>query len=142
MISARTGHVLRILTIAAFVASGVLAWRLLDGSGSNPVEEPDPAAEAYDVKTAIAVSKAQPMTVTGFVFDGPGSVGLRMCNGRRGSNPPRCVGPFLGLEQVDAGSFELRQGKLDGRPYGWSPEPVTMTGILVGTVFTVQVVLN
>lgn len=142
MISARTGHILRILTIAAFVASGVLAWRLLDGSGSEPVEDADRGTEAYDVKTAIGVSRAEPMTVTGFVFDGPGPVGLRMCNGRRGTNPPRCVGPFLGLEQVDAGSFELRQGTLDGRPYGWSPEPVTATGVLVGTVFTVQVVLG
>lgn len=142
MISARTGHVLRLLTIAAFVASGVLAWRLLDGSGSDRVEEAGRGSEAYDVKTAIAVSRAEPITVTGFVFDGPGSLGLRMCNGRQGSNPPRCVGPYLGLEQVDPGSFVLRQGSLDGRGYRWSPEPVTATGILVGTVFTVQVVLS
>ena len=142
MISARTGQVLRILTITAFVASGVLAWRLLDNAASDSTQQVESDGAAYDVRTAIAVSRAKPMTVRGYVFDGPGSLGLRLCDGRRGSGPPRCIGPFLGLEQVDAGAFVLERGSDDGRPVGWSAEPVTMTGVLVGTVFTVQVVLD
>ena len=138
--SERTGQILRILTVVAFLACGVMAWRLLNGP--DPVQRVESDGEALDVMTAIGVSRAKPMTVRGYLFEGPGVFELRMCNGRRGGSPPSCVGPYISLENVDRGSFELREGTVDEGVVRWSPEPVTATGVLVGTLFTVQVVLS
>lgn len=138
--SVRTAHALRLATIAAFAACGLLAWNLLNGP--EPVEEVETGGEAVDVRTAIAVSRAEPLTIRGFVFDDPGVNGLRLCDGRRPGDPPRCRGPYLALERVDEGSFQLRSREQDGRRVLWSPDEVTVTGVLVGTVLTVQVVLD
>lgn len=132
-------NALRLATIAVFVAVGVLAIRTLHPSPRERPAKPRPSE--YDVATAINGPAAE-VAVRGFVFDGPGGQGLRLCQGLRNSTPPSCIGPYLDLDGVDAGNFSFRFGRTKVGPVRWVEEPVAIRGSVEGTKFRVSVVLN
>jgi hypothetical protein len=130
---------MQVATIAAFVASGFLLYRLV--ARDDPYEQARADAGALPVRDAIGVSRGETMAVRGFVFDGPGARELRLCDGRKTGHPPRCLGPFVSLHNADAGQLILRRGvDPDEGPVLYSDEPVTLVGTLLGTILTVQVV--
>ena len=70
-------------------------------------------------------------------------LGLRLCDHRRTGSPPSCIGPFLDLAAVDEGSFALK-ARRDGQGHlvEWQVQPVTLVGVVSGTLLTVQQVLR
>ena len=128
------------LTILVFVAAGVLFVRLF-----NPppqAKEAEPREGELDVADAISVAGTKPLAVRGYVFKGPGGLGLRLCDGRQPGSPPRCLGPFVDLYRVDEGSFGLKTGKTDAGTVQWVDDPLTIRGTIVGTARTVSEVLQ
>ncbi len=136
----RTANLLRIGTIAGAVIAAWLLYRLF--TPDAPTQTPEPRAGETSVAIAINVAATEPLAVRGYVFQGPGGLGLRLCQGRQRGDPPNCLGPFLDLDGVNETSFSLRPGRIDGNPMQWSEEPVTLVGPVVGTRMTVQQVLR
>jgi hypothetical protein len=133
-------QVLRVLTIGGFVAVAVLAVRALDRPEATRVAEA--RSGELPVAEALAASGEGRLAVRGYVHEG-GGFPLRLCSGLQGGDPPRCVGPFLELLQVDAARFGLERGTDDrGRRVLWSPRPVTLLGTIEGTRMTVAQVLQ
>lgn len=140
--TARTANVLRIATFVVFaLVALVLVYRFAVGSGDD-VDEVELGSGELQVDVAIAVAGRESVTVRGYVFSGPGSAPLRICNGIERGSPPRCIGPYLALEGVNEGSFNFREGEDDGRPMKWVPDPVALHGRIAGTVMTVDQILN
>lgn len=127
------------LVVLAFAVCAVLAIRLLDRP--NPVKQAKPAADSVDVVQAIAVGQERVIGVTGYLFEG-GGWEARLCQGRRRGSPPRCVGPFLYAENIDVAQFNVKAGRLDGKPARWVDEQVTLLGRVRGTTITVSQVLS
>lgn len=139
--SPRVAQALRLATVAAFIVSGVLFYRLVDRGGGG-YEQPEVEEGQVSVADVIAFSRGQPLVVRGFVFEGPGSRELRLCDARQGGGPPRCIGPFVSLHGVDVGNFETRTGATEEGPVRYSPEAVTIRGVVIGTIMEVAVVLG
>lgn len=133
----------RAATVIAFATALVLAARLLLGSTGPGVETPALGAGELDVAHAITPGADRRVVVRGYVFDGPPAWGLRLCNARdRRDGAPHCVGPFLDLQGVDPGSFELRRAKTREGVEQYSPGAVTVSGSVTGTVIHVAVVFG
>jgi hypothetical protein len=138
--SNRTGQLLRALTVLVFVVAGVLFVRLV--MPGDAISEVEPRQGELDVADAIAVAGQRPEAVRGYVFKGPGGLGLRLCDGKRNGSPPLCVGPFLELYQVDEGAFGMKTGKTKDGEVRWVNDPLTIRGTIVGTAMTVSEVLQ
>ena len=140
----RTAKGLRAATAAVFVAVlvviGTSAWRTL-----NPppeIRNPELGPSETSVARSIDVSGRGVLTVRGYVFDGPGGLGLRLCDGLRSGDPPRCRGPFLDLDGVNQGNFALERGTTDDGPILWSDTSIALRGRIDGTRMTVEQVLR
>ena len=129
--SRRVANIVRVATLVMFAIAAVLALRILNPG--EPTSTPEPKASELQVDRAIAVAGREPLTVRGYVFDGPGGFGLRLCNGRENTSPPRCLGPFLDLDGVNDGSFTLRSGTTDDGPVRWTEAPLALRGTILGT---------
>lgn len=128
------------LTIGGFVAFLVLAARALDRPDAARLAEA--RSGELSVSDALADSGDRRVAVRGYVHEG-GGFPVRLCSGLQGGDPPRCVGPFLELLQVDAARFGLQQGTDDrGRRVQWSRRPLTLLGTIAGTRMTVAQVLQ
>lgn len=138
--TARNSRILRALTILVFVIAGVLFIRLVLPPEGDVEAKPQPGE--FDVADAIAVAGQRPLAVRGYVFKGPGGLGLRLCDGKQAGSPPLCRGPFLDLYQVNEGFFGMKSGKTDDGEVKWVPEPLTIRGTIVGTAMTVSEVLQ
>lgn len=116
---------------------------LLVGSGrDDDFEQVDLGSGEVSVADAIAVAGIDPLTVRGYVFVGAGYDFLRLCHARRGDDPPECIGPFLILEGIDPGGFELLDGETEFGPVRYSPRDVALVGTIVGTGMQVSYVLG
>ena len=135
----RAGKVLRLLTIAVFAAVAVLAFRVL--TPEDAATDAEPRSGELDVQHAINGPYA-PVTVRGYVFLGPGGMGLRLCQARRNSSPPACIGPFVDLDGVNEGSFAFESGKTDDGEVRWVEDPIALRGTLEGTRMRVTEVLR
>lgn len=131
------GRVLQVLTFVAFGVCVLLAIRLLNQP--NPVKEPK-AGDSLRVADAIWRGQEREVAVTGYLHDG-GGWEVRLCNAERRGNPPRCVGPFLYVANLDLGQFNMKKGTVNDRPAQWATEPVTLLGRIRGTEITVSQVL-
>jgi hypothetical protein len=138
--SRTVANVLRVATIVVFAAVAVLAYRTF--TPSEPITVPEPRAGELPVDRAISVAVDRPLSVRGYVFDGPGGLGLRLCHGRKNTSPPGCRGPFLDLDRVNRGSFDLRSGTTDDGTVRWTGDPLTLRGTILGTRMTVTEVLR
>ena len=136
----RTGRLLRAVTILVFVAAGVLFFRLV--VPRDEFVEVKPRQGELDVADAINVAGSRPLAVRGYVFKGPGGLGLRLCDGKQHGDPPRCLGPFVDLYRVDEGSFGMKSKRTDEGEIKWVPDPLTIRGTIVGTAMTVSEVLQ
>jgi hypothetical protein len=136
----RQGQILRAATILVFIAAGVLFVRMV--VPQDAAEEVEPRQGELDVADAISVAGQKPLAVRGYVFKGPGGLGLRLCDGKQNGSPPRCLGPFVDLYQVDEGSFGMKSAKTDDGEVKWVPDPLTIRGTIVGTAMTVSEVLQ
>ena len=135
----RTARVLRVLTLIGLAAVVLSAVRLLDAP--PPDQTVEARAGEFSVQDAIRRGGRQ-LAVRGYVFDGPGGLALRLCNGRRRGDPPTCLGPFVELDGADRGTFNLEEGKVDDEVVRWSPEPITLVGPVEGARLNVQQVLR
>lgn len=139
-----TARALRAATIAVFVAVVVVAavagWRTLNPGPT--IRQPDLQRGEVSVARSIDVATRAPLTVRGFVFKGPGGLGLRLCDGFRREDPPKCRGPFLDLDRVNEGSFALEEGETDDGPILWNDDSIALRGTVVGTRMTVEQVLR
>lgn len=142
--SALVANVLRVATVAVFLVCGLLLFDLLVDRGpeKRPFELPEFQPGELSVGAAISLETADPLTLRGFVFLGPGARELRLCMSRTRDHPPRCLGPFVSLEGVDPGSFELHSGDTDDGQVLYSPDDVLLNGSLIGTIMQVSVVLG
>lgn len=139
--SARSGRVLRLLTLLTFLAAGLLAVRFLLPNDERGREEPRTEQGEFTVGDAIALAP-ETAVVRGYVFSGPGHRELRLCHAREGGTPPRCLGPFLSLYGINEGAFALRAGDTEEGRVLFSPEPVAVSGGLSGTALDVRLVLD
>lgn len=138
----RSAHLLR---AATFVAAGLFVIAVAFQVFSSPPEDEhiESGRDGLRVNDAIQKISPTPVAVRGFVFEGPGGLGLRLCDGRRPGSPPSCIGPFLDLYGPGVDALDLRAGEDDkGRPVRWSPEPVTLLGPVSGARLDVQQVLR
>ena len=138
----RTAQLLRAGT---FVLAGLLVLGVVLKLFASPPEDEhvESGRDGLRVNDAIQKISPQPVAVRGFVFEGPGGLGLRLCDGRRPGSPPSCIGPFLDLYGPGVDALELRTGKDgDGRRVRWSPDPVTLFGPVSGARLDVQQVLR
>lgn len=141
--SHRGAQVLRIVTVAVFAAVAVLAVRLVLRAGdAEPTTVAEPRQGELAVDLAIARAPTQPVIVRGYVFDGPGGLGLRLCNGRQNLSPPLCLGPYLDLDGVNEGSFSLETGQAEAGRVRWVDGPLSLRGSIVGTRMTVAQILQ
>ncbi|HUP87546.1 MAG TPA: hypothetical protein VM143_17975 [Acidimicrobiales bacterium] len=136
----RIANALRLLTIGVFVAVALVAYRTFNPPAPSSVVAPQRGER--NVADAINAADPGPIVVRGHVFLGPGGMGLRICQGRVNSSPPRCLGPFLDLDRVNEGSFALRSGKAKEGVVKWVEEPIAMRGTTVGTRMTVLELLR
>lgn len=134
--SRRTANLVRVATVVMFAVAAVLAYRILNPG--DPTSTPKASGAELQVDRAIAVAGREPLTVRGYVFDGPGGFGLRLCNGRENTSPPRCLGPFLDLDGVNEGSFALRSGETKDGEVRWTEDPLALRGTILGTRMTVS----
>lgn len=136
--SATTAKVLRVATVVVFVLVAVLAYRAVRQvqKGDGP-EGAKPKGAELTVPQAMASVATTPISVRGYVFDG-GGTGLRICNGREGTRPPHCVGPFIDLYGVDRSSFALSKGTYLGRTLYWSDDSVAVYGLVEGSRMNVE----
>ncbi len=132
-------RVLQLATLAAFGVVVVMAVRLF--TRDDPVKTPEPQPGSVTVLDAIAVGQEQEIAVSGYLFEGAGWP-MRLCNARESGDPPRCIGPFLYVEQLDPGRFNAKAGRTEDGEQRWVPEPVTLLGRLKGTELTVREVLT
>jgi hypothetical protein len=141
LVARRLARVLQVATIVAFGGCAVLLYRIV--APGPTYEQPELDGKVIKVRDAIAVSKAEPLTVRGFVFQGPGARELRLCDGRKTGSPPSCIGPFVSIRNADRGQFVLEQATAgsEGTVY-YSAGSVSIIGTVVGTVLTVDVVLR
>lgn len=137
--SLRVARALRILTLLGLGAIVILAVRLLDAP--PPEQSPAPRGGEFSVQDAIRRGGRE-LAVRGYVFEGPGGLGLRLCNARRRGDPPSCIGPFVELDGADAGTFNLSEGRIEGVAIRWSPDPLTIVGPVDGVRLYVQQVLQ
>ncbi|MGI8792092.1 MAG: hypothetical protein ACR2H3_02760 [Acidimicrobiales bacterium] len=140
----RTAKIVRALTVAAFaavvVAGGLFVVRVLD---TEPEAKPAEVGDGeLNVSRAIDVAQEDRLAVRGFVFDGPGGLGLRLCNGIQKKSPPLCLGPYLDLERIDRESFGLKKARTDDGDVHYPGQPVTLLGVVHGTVMSVEQVLR
>jgi hypothetical protein len=131
------------LRVATFVVFGVVAFVAYRAFNPPPAQSvPSPRAGEVHVDEAIGIATDRPLLVRGNVFDGPGGLGLRLCQGKRNTSPPRCIGPFLVLHQVDDGVFPLESGRTEDGEVRWMSDPITLRGTIVGTRMDVSEVLR
>lgn len=142
--NARTrANALRVATFAIFAVAAVVgAWQLtrVDDGGSG---FDAPEVSGAELRVRDAVGRLKPVTVKGWLFsDVPN--GFRLCDQREGSDPPRCIGPFLSLSTgFDGNRFNLKTGTdEDGFDVVWADEPVVVTGTLNGLYLEVDQVLR
>lgn len=143
--SPTTARVLRVATFVAFglvlVAGSAFVYRIL--SADPPAKTAEPRSGELSVTRAIDIAGREPLAVRGYVFAGPGGLGLRLCNGVQATSPPRCLGPYLDLERVNEGSFDLAEAETDDGPM-LHPKgrAVTLRGTILGTVMDVEQILQ
>ena len=138
----RTAQLLR---AATFVAAGLLVVAVVVKLFASPAEDEHITAGGGTLTVTEAIQKIsrEPVPVRGFVFEGPGGLGLRLCDGRRPGSPPSCIGPFLDLYGPAVNALDLRTGEDGkGRRIRWSPDPVTLLGPVTGARLDVQQVLR
>jgi hypothetical protein len=129
------------LTVVVFAAVAALGWHDMH----THVHDTHAVARRGEWTVGDAVSRAGPgpLAVRGWVFNDVATNGLRLCDGIRSGSPPSCLGPFVDLYNVDAGTFSLKKGHdAKAGPVQWLPDPVAVYGTLKGTAFTVQSVLR
>jgi hypothetical protein len=135
----------RLVRAATFVMAGVLVALVVSRFFADPPKDEhiDPARGTFTVNEAVQKISPTPIPVRGFVFEGPGGLGLRLCDSRKPGSPPSCIGPFLDLQGQGIDALDLRSGKDDhGRRIRWSPDPVTLLGPVHGARLDVQQVLR
>jgi hypothetical protein len=138
-----TAVALRIATVLVFLAVAVVAVRRFTGDdGRSAVTVPGPRSGELAVDQAIAAAPLRPVVVRGYVFDGPGGLGLRLCHGRQNTSPPLCLGPYLDLDGVNEGSFGFRTGRAEAGVVKWVDEPLSLRGTVNGTRIAVAQVLR
>lgn len=138
--SRTAANLVRVLTIGVFVVVAVLVVRLFNPGDPESVQAP--RAGELAVANAINGAETGPVVVRGHVFDGPGGLGLRICQGRRNTSPPLCLGPFLDLDGVNEGSFSFQRGDTDDGEVRWVEEPLALRGTINGTRIAVSEVLR
>ncbi|MDQ1445716.1 MAG: hypothetical protein QOI20_2180, partial [Acidimicrobiaceae bacterium] len=97
-------RVLQVLTFLAFGVCVVLAIRLLDRPAE--VKEAKAGQGSVGVAEAISVGQERNLGVTGYLFVG-GGWPMRLCAARTSARTPRCIGPFLYVENLDQSSFNM-----------------------------------
>jgi hypothetical protein len=139
-VSLFVARLLRVLTLLALFAVAVVAYLTFFGSNAETRQFPEVQAGETAVAAALDASPTRRLTVRGYVFDDAGP--LRICHGRWKAEPPRCIGPYLELDRVDAGSFELERGEdRFGNAVLWSDDEVVLVGTVLGPRMTVISVL-
>src|SRR5688572_20726670 len=93
-----TARILRVLTFVVFAGVVVLAFRTLNPPDERSIAEP--RRGEVTVEAAINGSSGV-VVIRGHVFSGPGGQGLRLCQGRKTTSPPGCLGPFVDLDGVN-----------------------------------------
>ena len=138
----RTAQALRVLTLlgAAVLLVGVLSKFVFAPEPKD--EEVELSSDERGVADAIRRSTGAQMAVRGYVFEGPGGLALRLCDGRKPGDPPTCIGPFVELSGPGLGALALEDGSLDGRRVRWSDDPVTLLGPVDGAAMVVEQVLR
>ena len=137
----RTAQALRIVTV--LLAAGLVllgAVKLFDKP--DKPQKVELKSDELGVHDAIIRSIGKRMAVRGYVFDGPGGLRLRICEGRMPGSPPSCLGPFIDIDGPGVGTLEFKTGNDHGDPVRWSPDPVTLVGPVSGTRMTVEEVLR
>jgi hypothetical protein len=94
------------------------------------------------VADAIRNSSGRTMTVRGYVFEGPGGLGLRLCDGRKPGDPPRCIGPFIDLGGPGVVSLALEEATVERARVRWSDESAALVGVVDGASMVVEQVLR
>lgn len=135
---------IRVAVIGIVVGLVVLvALRIMELTDDPPKPE---AAKPREGETSVAEAfRLQPagaVIVRGYVFTGDGFP-VRVCDGIVRESPPRCVGPFLELRNLDPSRVPVRaqDDKERGRII-WSPEPVAFLGQVNRDRLLVQELLN
>jgi len=86
----RTANILRLVALGLLGVVVVLALRVLNPP--DPVQAAKPRGGEVSVSDALNQGVGKPMAVRGYVFEGPGGLGLRVCNGRKPGSPPSTCG--------------------------------------------------
>jgi hypothetical protein len=132
-------RVMRVVVIGA--AAGLVALvglRVAELLDDPP--KPELAALRSDetsVADALRRAPAGTIIVRGYVFAGDGFP-VRVCSGILRESPPKCVGPFLELRNLDPSRVPVRQ---QGSVI-WSPETVGFLGQVDRDRLVVQELLN
>lgn len=134
-------HLMRLATLAVFVGVAVVAVIRFFPDTSR-TERPEEASGELSVEMAIAVAGTDPVTVRGFVFLGPGSFPLRLCTGIERLELPECLGPYITLEGVNEGSFQLREVGDGDDARRYQKQSISLLGVITGTEMLVQQVLQ
>lgn len=132
-------RVMRVVVIGALAGLvalvGLRVAELLD----DP-PKPELAALRSDensVADALVRRPENVIIVRGYVFAGDGFP-VRVCNGILRESPPKCVGPFLELRNLDPSRVPVRRQE----SVIWSPETVGFLGRVDQDRFVVQELLN
>ncbi len=131
---------LRALTVVVFLAVAFFAFRLFTPEAPQTIDEPK--AGEIDVAKAINGFEDRPVTIRGHVFVGPGGLGLRLCQGRQNTSPPRCLGPFVDLDGVNEGSFSFDTAKTKDGEIKYGEGAIGLRGTVNGTRFSVSEILQ
>lgn len=134
-------RLVRAATIAVFLAV-VVAVVVRFFPDTNRTTKVEPRSDETSVELAIATAITDPIVVRGYVFDGPGSLPLRLCHGLEDLDPVQCLGPYLVIEGVDQSSFALDDASDDGDRFSFQKESVSLRGVISGTTMRVEQVLQ
>jgi hypothetical protein len=64
-----------------------------------------------------------------------------LCNGKKSTSPPTCIGPSIDLHGVDSHSFELKTAGSGKKRVSFTNRPVAVLGDLEAGQMTVSQVL-
>lgn len=107
--------------------------------------KPEIAVKRTDETSVADAFRLQPqgtIIIRGYVFTGDGFP-VRVCDGILRESPPKCVGPFLELRNLDPSRVPVRiQEDKERGAVIWSPESVAFLGQVAQDRFIVQELLN
>lgn len=110
-------------------------------TGDSAPRQATPQRGEITVDQALSSAPQRAVAVRGYVFTRRGFP-PQLCSGKSSSDPPRCTGPFLSVDNLDLARLDLRTGTANGTPVGWTRETVALLGILNAATITVQEILR